>query len=156
MNRTLLKWLLAISLSLNLGIVAAVVAQWMTTAQENGSMSSVPENLPDYLQLTEAQRQRWAGIEPPFLQDIAANWREIRQHREMLVRQIFSPSPDRAAIDAEQKKIALLQDAQQRRVVEQLLAEREVLNEQQRTQLMTLLLSRYTQESTEEERLHGQ
>ena len=40
------------------------------------------------------------------------------------------------------------------RVIAQLLAERGVLDEQQRERLMDLLLSRYAQESTEEELLH--
>ena len=50
--------------------------------------------------------------------------------------------------------IAALQEAQQQRVIAQLLAERGVLDEQQRERLMDLLLSRYSQESTEEELLH--
>ena len=39
-------------------------------------------------------------------------------------------------------------------MIAQLLAERGVLDEQQRERLMDLLLSRYSQESTEEELLH--
>lgn len=154
MNRTLLKWLLAISLSLNFGIIAAVVADRIGTSPQAGGAQTTPLNLPDYLQLTADQRRRWSEIEQGFLQDIAANWREIRTHRERLVRQIFSATPDRAAIDAEQATIAALQDVQQRRVILQLLAERELLNDQQRAKLMALLLSRYTQESMEEELLH--
>lgn len=156
MNSTLLKWLLAISLSLNLGVVAAVIVKQVAATQSAHNVPETATNLPDYLQLTDAQRRRWSEIEQPFLDDIAANWKEIRQRREMLIQQVFAVSPDRAVIDAEQKIIASLQDAQQHRVVAQLLAEREVLNEQQRMQLMSLLLSRYKQESTEEERLHRQ
>lgn len=153
MNRTLWKWLLAASLALNLGIVAAVLAsQAKPQIQANAAAPQI--NLPDYLQLNAGQRQRWQQLEPTFLQDIAANWRDIRAHREALVRHIFSETPDRTAIDAEQASIAALQDAQQRRVIAQLLAERELLDDSQRARLMTLLLSRYAQESTEEELLH--
>ena len=60
----------------------------------------------------------------------------------------------RAAIDAEQARIAALQDAQQQRVIAQLLAERALLDDGQRARLMALLLSRYAQESSEEELLH--
>ncbi|MFP5485837.1 MAG: hypothetical protein ACLGHV_09245, partial [Gammaproteobacteria bacterium] len=60
----------------------------------------------------------------------------------------------RAAIDAEQAAIARLQGAQQQRVITQLLAERALLDERQRTRLMELLLNRYAQETTEEEQLH--
>jgi hypothetical protein len=70
------------------------------------------------------------------------------------VRHIFAAAPDRTVIDAEQAAIAKLQGAQQQRVITQLLAERNVLDEQQRKRLMDLLLSRYSQETTEEELLH--
>lgn len=153
MNRPVWKWLLAVSLSLNLGIVAAVVFSQTRTAAD---MKSAEEqiSLAERLQLTQEQRRRWQEIENGFLSDLAANWRDIRAHRETLVRQIFSATPDRAAIDKEQARIAALQDAQQRRVIEQLLAERELLDERQRAALMDLLLSRYTEEASEEERLH--
>lgn len=153
MNRTSLKWLLAVSLALNAGVIAAVVADRFA-GEPAASPTQATVNLPDHLQLTSEQRQRWNDIEQGFLQDITGNWREIRTHRERLVREVFSAKPNRTAIDAEQAKIAALQDVQQRRVIEQLLAERELLNEQQRAALMALLLSRYTQESTEEELLH--
>jgi Spy/CpxP family protein refolding chaperone len=152
MSRTALKWLLAASLALNLGVVAALVAERVRPSADTHATQSV--NLPDYLQLTPAQRERWSAIEHGFLRDIAANWDAIRTHRETLVRQIFSAAPNRAAIDAEQAGIAALQDAQQRRVIDQLLAERELLDERQRARLMELLLNRYTRESTEEEQLH--
>jgi hypothetical protein len=51
-------------------------------------------------------------------------------------------------------RIAALQDAQQQRVIAQLLAERALLDDGQRARLMALLLSRYAQESSEEELLH--
>ena len=153
MNRTAWKWLLAISLSLNLGIVAAVLFHQLRPLPD-AKFVQPHLNLPDYLQLNEAQRQRWRQLEPAFLQDIAINWREIRAHREALVRHIFSATLERAAIDAEQARIATLQDVQQRRVITQLLAERELLDDGQRAKLMALLLSRYAQEATEEELLH--
>lgn len=154
MNRPFVKWLLAISLSLNAGImVAVVVAQMRLPVSPAGPVAN-PVNLPDYLQLSAQQRARWQPIEKDFLQDLAANWQQIRSRREALVRRIFSEVPERAAIDAEQAQIAALQDRQQRRVIQQLLAERALLDEQQRQKLMTLLLSRYAQEAGEEEQLH--
>lgn len=145
--------LLAISLALNLGVVAALVlrhppANPPTTAHE------APVNLQDYLELTSEQRQRWQQLEPGFLAEVSANWNAIRKHREALVRHIFAAAPDRQAIDAEQAAIARLQAEQQQRVIAQLLAERALLNEAQRARLMELLLRRYAQESSEEELLH--
>lgn len=152
MNRTLWKWLLAASLSLNLGVIAVI---FYNQARLPPQATAAPHvNLQDYLQLSNDQRQRWQQLEPAFLQDISTNWRDIRKHREALVRQIFSAVPERSAINAEQARIAALQDAQQQRVITQLLAERELLDEGQRKKLMNLLLSRYSQEATEEELLH--
>lgn len=154
MNRTpWTRYLLTVSLALNLGIVAALVLRPAPPAAD-GVAQHVPLNLQDHLGLTPEQRARWQQLEPVFLRELAANWQEIRQHREALVRHIFSSEPDRAAIDAEQAAIAALQGAQQHRVIEQLLAERAVLDESQRKRLMDLLLSRYAQEATEEELLH--
>lgn len=111
-------------------------------------------NLQNYLGLSAEQRIQWQQLEPDFLRELAANWQEIRQHREALVRQIFAAAPNRTAIDAEQAAIADLQGVQQQRVIRQLLAERKLLDEPQRQRLMDLLLSRYSQETTEEELLH--
>lgn len=154
MNRSVWKWLLAVSLSINLGVIATIVLKQIRTSPEITTTAEKQVSLPDRLQLTQEQRQRWLEIERTFLADIAANWRDIRVQREALVRQIFSAQPDRAKIDAQQAKIAALQDAQQRRVVTQLLAERELLDERQRVALMELLLNRYAEEASQEERLH--
>lgn len=153
MNRTTGKWLLAASLSLNLGFAATVAyKQLQQIPPAPGTQQHV--SLPDQLQLTLEQRSRWHQIEQGFIKDLASNWREIRQHREALIKHIFSAQPERAQIDAEQARIATLQDAQQRRVITQLLAERDLLDQRQRAALMTLLLQRYTNEATEEELLH--
>lgn len=152
MKPTLLKWLLVISISLNVGILAAVVGTRLGAA----SMANNDEriNLPDYLRLDAVQRQRWAELERGFLNDLTANWREIQARRESVIRQVFSAAPDQGTLDAAQAKIAALQDSQQRRVIRQLLAERDLLDERQREKLMALLLKRYAQEATEEEVLH--
>ena len=148
------RYLLIVSLSLNLGIVGALLLQPSKHQPTGNPASPAHLNLQDHLELNTEQRARWQALEPAFLQELAANWQAIRQHREALVRHIFAATPDRAAIDAEQAAIARLQGAQQQRVITQLLAERALLDERQRTRLMELLLNRYAQETTEEEQLH--
>ncbi|AVO41184.1 Spy/CpxP family protein refolding chaperone [Simplicispira suum] len=148
------RYLLAASLALNLGIVVALVIRPSPPRPVDIAAQPQHLNLQDYLKLTPDQRTQWQALEPAFLQELAANWQDIRQHRETLVRHIFAAAPDRKAIDAEQAAIAALQEAQQQRVIAQLLAERSVLDEEQRKRLMDLLLHRYSQESTEEELLH--
>lgn len=154
MKPTFSKWLLAVSLAANAGTLGAVLYQQSRAHGVAPIAASAPLHLPDYLQLSDAQRMLWQQLEPLFLQDVAANWADIRQHREALVRAIFAATPDPATVSAQQARIAALQDAQQRRVIAQLLAERELLDAKQRDKLMELLLSRYAQESTEEEQLH--
>jgi len=151
-HRPWTRYLLAVSLALNLGVVTAFVLRPTPPAQ--GVRTTPALHLPDHLELSAEQRTRWQALEPGFLQELDANWQAIRQQREALVRQIFATTPDRAAIDVQQAAIARLQGAQQQRVIAQLLAERDLLNEGQRTLLMELLLARYAQEATEEEQLH--
>lgn len=154
MNLTRWKWLLAVSLALNAGMLAAVGWHVAEPRLSSATETAKQANLPDYLDLTPEQRQRWNRIEEGFLDDLAGNWQEIRVHREALVRNIFATEPDKAAINKEQARIVSLQDAQQRRVIAQLLAERDLLNDRQRIALRDLLLSRYGQERSQEERLH--
>lgn len=155
MKRTVwTRYLLIASLALNLGIVSALVLRPSPPRPADIAAQPAHLNLQDYLELTADQRVQWKQLEPAFLQALASNWRDIRQHREALVRHIFAAAPDRTAIDAEQAAIAGLQGAQQQRVIAQLLAERNVLDEPQRKRLMDLLLSRYSEETTEEEQLH--
>lgn len=148
-----MRILLAASLALNLGVVAALMLRPALVAPPAGP-TPPPVHLPDYLRLTPEQRARWEEVEAPFLRDLASNWGDIRRHREALVRHIFAATPERAAIDGEQAAIARLQLAQQQRVIAQLLAEREMLDERQRALLLQLLLGRYAGEATEEELLH--
>ncbi|NMM29162.1 MAG: periplasmic heavy metal sensor [Glaciimonas sp.] len=154
MHRNTWKWVLAASLSLNIGFTATVAYHRLQATPASRSAQSAPANLTDQLQLTAEQRIRWHRIEQGFITDLAANWREIGQHREALIKHIFSAQPERIKIDAEQTRIAALQDAQQRRVITQLLAERDLLDQRQRAALMALLLNRYTNAATEEELLH--
>lgn len=147
------RTLLAVSLALNLGVLAALILRPALVAPPQVAPPPAV-HLPDYLQLTPEQRARWNALEQPFLHDLSANWADIRRHREALVRHIFAAAPDRAAIDAEQAAIARLQAAQQQRVIAQLLAERALLGEGQRERLLLLLLGRYAEEATEEELLH--
>lgn len=150
---TWIRTLLAVSLALNLGILAALVLRPTLDASPPGNAPPTM-HLPDYLALTPEQRVRWNELETPFLHNLSINWGEIRRHREALVRHIFAAAPDRVAIDAEQAAIARLQAGQQQRVIAQLLAERELLDEGQRERLLKLLLGRYAEEATEEELLH--
>lgn len=151
MTRTPWKLLLAVSLALNIGFAASVAyKQWQSTRLDAKTSLS----LPDRLNLSPTQRESWQGIEQGFIQDLSANWDHIRLSRTALINEIFSEHPDRTRIDAMQAEIASLQSAQQQRVIAQLLAERELLNDTQRATLKALLLSRHADEPSKEEQLH--
>ena len=77
-RRSVPAWLLAASLALNAGIVVAVALhQWQQPPKVQATQPS-PVNLPDYLELSAEQRQRWQQLEPNFLRDVTANWAEIQ------------------------------------------------------------------------------
>lgn len=154
MNRVTLA--LILSLALNAGVVAAVgysafqQGRWPAVI---GSEEREPD-LPTYVGLNAEQRRRWNDLEAAFLRELGNEWQQIRAHRERMIREIFAEQPDRSRIESERAEIARFQTSQQRRVIEQLLRERDVLDEAQRQKLAELLL-RQAPASTFEERLHG-
>jgi Spy/CpxP family protein refolding chaperone len=154
MNRVTLA--LVLSLALNAGVIGAIAY----SALQQGKWPAIlhsdkgEADLPTYLQLDAEQRRRWQGLENSFLGELKTGWRQIRTHREQMIGEIFSEAPDRTRIEAERAAIAQLQSLQQRRIIEQLLREREVLDPEQRRKLADLLL-RQAPAATFEERLHG-
>jgi Spy/CpxP family protein refolding chaperone len=148
MQRSGLLYALILSLLLNFGVIGAAGYQAM---RHGGSSAG---DLADRLQLDAGQRQRWRALEEPFVRDLDAGWREIAQHREQLIRAVFSDHPDRARIEAERARIAELQAQQQRRVIAQFLQERDILSAEQRQALADLLL-REAPDMSFEQRMHS-
>lgn len=101
-----------------------------------------PTELSRHLQLSASQLQRWYDAEAPFLAYLRASNAAIGEHRNRLIEAIFGERVDREAINAEQAKIAELQNEQQRLLIEQLLQEREILEPQQRAKLARVLMQR--------------
>ena len=135
---------LAASLLVNVGVIAAAGYQaWRTGGLQQGSYFGMPhERLPDYLGLDAAQRATWHVLEEGFLAQLADDAREIRAHRERMIGMIFGERPDPAAIEAERAAIFAVQERQQRRIIAQLLKEREMLAPDQRAKLADQLLRR--------------
>lgn len=140
MKPTLLRAMLAVSLLINLGVLGAVAYRTLGTESFPG--------LPRYLQLTDEQVHHWRASEAAFLAQLGAGAAEIHGHRNRMIHAIFADTPDPALIDAERAAIARLQDEQQKRVIQQLLQERELLNPAQRTLLARLLLDQPAGPST--------
>lgn len=149
MRRTALYTLLVLSLLLNVGVVAAVgyhLLGDLGRAHGDGYLA-------DYLELTTEQRALWHEREESFMRGLGSAWSEIKSRRERMIHEIFSDSPDPAVIEAERAAIARLQEEQQRQVILQLMAEREMLAPKQRQALAELLIEQEPAD-TLEERLH--
>jgi Spy/CpxP family protein refolding chaperone len=142
MKRYWVYLLLALSLLVNAGVVAGA---WFQSSRADGAAEAAffgmsHERVPDYLKLDRTQRERWHAMEQDFVKALNDAGREIRTHRERLVREVFSAQPDAASIERERRSIFALQEAQQRSVIAQLLKEREMLSPEQRLALADLLL----------------
>lgn len=149
MKRATLVYLLVLSMLFNVGAVVA------TAYQVHRNSGAGPVDIARKLQLDGEQTGRWKALETRFVAELDAEWLEIGRRRESLVRAIFAAQPDPQAIEAHRAAIAELQIRQQRRVIEQLLRERELLRPQQREQLVELLLHQ-RQPTVDARQLHGE
>ena len=143
MKGHVLKLLLAASLLVNAGVLAAV---WLPGWGAGGAIERAifgmrHEQVPEHLGLDAAQRERWQALEAGFVEQLRDSDGRIQVHRERLVREILSAQPDAAAIERDRSAIFALQQARQRVVIDQLLKEREMLRPEQRTALAELLIS---------------
>ncbi|ANF24969.1 periplasmic heavy metal sensor [Pseudomonas sp. NP21570] len=138
MSNTTLRNALVLSVLVNVGVLAGL--GWQKLSRDGLPMpSGAPTELSRELQLSASQLQRWHDAEAPFLAYLRASNASLGEHRNRLIEAIFAEQVDRAVIDAEQAKIAELQNEQQRLLIDQLLQEREILEPQQRARLAQVL-----------------
>lgn len=155
MKRHWLYTLLAFSLLLNVGVLGAVGYQaWQNGGWPGLHAGDKHDHLVEYLNLSEEQGRQWKAKEEKFLQEMRADWEDVRIHREHMIRQIFSQQPDLAVIEADRAAISRIQEKQQRHVIAQLMEEQRILNATQREALAGLLIQQKPAGSLEE-RLHG-
>lgn len=145
MKPQLLRTLLVFSVLINVGVFSAAAYRGLKTDAFPG--------LPRYLGLDAEQTRQWHEAERSFLVELAGGTTAIDVHRTRMIRAIFAESPNLPQIDAQRTAIAALQDVQQKRVIEQLLRERAMLDAAQRERLATLLLAQPSGPSSVE-RLH--
>lgn len=118
---------------LNLGILLAIVwASWGATSK--------PPVLANYLQLDAEQVLHWRQAEQAFLVQLESNENAIKQQRNTLIEAVFADDLSLAEVHLARQSLAQLQNKQQEIVVEQLLAEREILTVRQRDLLKELLI----------------
>ena len=150
MSNTTLRNALVLSVLVNVGVLAGL--GWQKLSRDGLPMpSGAPTELSRELQLSASQLQRWHDAEAPFLAYLRASNASLGEHRNRLIEAIFAEQVDRAVIDAEQAKIAELQNEQQRLLIDQLLQEREILEPQQRARLAQVLTQQsFGADSTEQ------
>jgi hypothetical protein len=154
MSRPRLKYALALSALLNVGVIGAVGYQVVKHRALPPVLTAAAQpDIVEYLKLTTGQRERWHALEADFIRRYEADAKEIAARREKLIRGIFSEQPIAERIEAEREAIARLQAEQQRRVIAQLLKEREILDLDQRKALADFLL-RQAPEVTPVEQVH--
>lgn len=142
MKRYCMPTVLVLSLLLNVGVLSAVGFQVFKNgkvpavlAQETGSAG-----LEAYLQLDAAQLPQWREQERSFMEELDEAWVWIHDHRTTMIHEIFSENPQMDVVERERQAIAELQEEQQHKVIQQLLREREMLDQSQRARLVRLLL----------------
>lgn len=152
MNTSTLRLALIVSLMFNFGVLGSLGWQQLV---DPASTESTDPLLVRELQLNDEQRQRWQAIEEPFLIELNLSTVAIQQDRNRLIESIFTERLDKQHINAAQTSLAAQQNHQQQLVIDQLLREREILDEHQRERLAQLL----TQQSaplSDVEMLHGE
>jgi Spy/CpxP family protein refolding chaperone len=136
---------LAVSVALNLAVVTIWGVQAMPAhlraehAAGGGGQVDIWCPLHRALGVSEAQ---WRQIEPGLLkfhEQVRANCLQLQQWRDECLRIVASPQPDVAAIQALQQKVLEGQGRMQGLVLQQLLAEKEVLTPAQQEQLFSMI-----------------
>ena len=130
MNTSTLRLLLGVSVLFNLGVLAALGWQQLSP----GLLNDAPE--------------------PLLVRELQQSSQTIQQQHDRLINSIFASPLDTQRIHHEQQALAAQQQQQQQLVLEQLLREREILDEQQRQRLVQLLTRQAP--TLEVERLHNQ
>jgi Spy/CpxP family protein refolding chaperone len=144
-----LRLALLLSVALNLGVIATITLDRVRTP------AAVPNPpLHQVLGLNADQRARWEAAERPFLSQLDAATAQLEAHRAALIDALFADTIDSARIESARAAIAELQQTQQRLIIEQLIAERAILDAPQRAQLATLLRGQPGTHRTVED-LHG-
>ena len=141
------RFLIMASVALNI----AFVGVWLVHANpigftgEKTKQSATTARIwcPLHEQLNVSDEQ-WRQIEPrlkEFRESAQAVSKQINGFRSEVLDMIAKPVPDREAIAAKQDEIRVCQRAMQGMVVDHLLAEREILNDEQTGQLLPYCVS---------------
>jgi Spy/CpxP family protein refolding chaperone len=142
-NSGLLKFVLIASLILNVTLLAT--AGYVTYRQSAFWTSPFGGKMPrdrflfDELALRPEQRKAMRAKAVAFRAEIDNRREEIAAGRKELVALLRRDAPDRKAIDAAIARISRMQENMQRRIAEHMLAEKALLDPDQRQKFMDLI-----------------
>lgn len=131
-TRTYLIFLTLLNISILLAIVWSSWGRNWSTGQQLV--------LANYLQLDAEQVLYWRQAEQTFLEQLEGNETAIKQQRNALIGALFADDLQLDDVHLARNALAQLQNQQQQIVIEQLLAERAILNARQRQTLQDLLI----------------
>lgn len=138
MTTPTLRGALALSLLLNLGVLGTLA--WQKLATDGLPMpSGAPTALSRELQLSAEQLGRWHDLRAPYLAHLRAAETALAEQHQRLLDALLGERADAQRIAGEQARLAELREARQQLLVEQLLAERELLDARQRDRLVGYL-----------------
>lgn len=143
MKRYCMPTVLVLSLLLNVGVLSGVGFQVFKNGKLPAVLAQSPASveLEDYLQLNAEQLPQWREQEQSFIEELDEAWAWIHHHRTNMIHEIFSEVPQMDVVERERQAIEELQAEQQHKVIQQLLKEREMLDQNQRARLARLLLN---------------
>ena len=140
------RFLIVASVTVNIAFVGVWIAHAVPVGTAQGGAAAPPATTrriwcPLHEQLNVSDEQ-WKRIEPrlkEFRETAQSVCRHMGTLRSEMLELIAAPTPDRESIAAKQEEIRASQRKMQGLVVDQLLAEKEVLTAEQEQQLFALL-----------------
>lgn len=143
MTRGGLRYLLAVSLALNLSVVATAGYRYLsargTWTSPFGTKMAKDRFLFEELSLTKQQMRAMREKAIPFRAEIDRQRAEILARRKDLIRLMRSDAPDPAAIDGAIARISAMQEAMQQKITRQMLAQKALLDPAQQQRLLDLI-----------------
>jgi Spy/CpxP family protein refolding chaperone len=136
---------LAVSVALNLAVLCTWGAQAMAAHRHTEGIAGGARQSDIWCPLHRAlgvSEAQWQVIEPGLLEfheQVQANCRQLQQWRDECLRLISAPRPDTEAIHALQQKVLAGQGRMQDLVLQQLLAEKQVLTPAQQQRLFSMI-----------------
>jgi Spy/CpxP family protein refolding chaperone len=97
----------------------------------------------DLIKLTNDQKKQVEEIRKGFLPEVAGVRQSLRQKRLELSDLLFAESPDSQAIEAKSKEISMLQRDLEKKVIDHILQEKDLLSPEQKKKFHEVIRSEF-------------